>query len=84
MAFWWNNMAGGWKDYFSQGILIYDTLPFSNIVSFNDSSIVAYNWSDNIVADTFVINENDTLAFEGIADSLIRENNYFVKNTFIF
>ena len=79
MAFWWNNMAGGWKDYFSRGVLIYDTLPFSNIISFDDSSIVAYNWSDNIIADTFVIHNGDTLSFEGTMDSTSLTNNYFIS-----
>ena len=79
MAFWWNNMAGGWKDYFSQGILIYDTLPFADIISFSDSSIVVYKWSDSIVADTFLVSNGDTLSFNWMKDSLDLESNYFIN-----
>ena len=80
MAFWWNNMAGGWKDYFSQGILVYDTLPFNDIISFTDSSLVAYKWSNSIDTDTFLISNGDTLSFDGTRDSLDFESNYFIKS----
>jgi Leucine-rich repeat (LRR) protein len=78
MAYWWNNMAGGWKDFFSQGVLVYDTLPFVDIISFTDSSIIAYKWSDNIIADTFLVSNGDTLLFDGTVDSLDLEGNYLV------
>ncbi len=79
MAFWWNNMPDSWKDYFGQGILIYDTLPFSNIISFDDSTLVTYKWFENILADTFLINETDTLLYSNINDSLATDMEIFIK-----
>jgi Leucine-rich repeat (LRR) protein len=79
MAFWWNNMAESWKDYFSQNILIYDTLPFSNIISFDDSSLVAYKWVDNILTDTFLIKESDTIHYSNLTETIVVDNNWYVK-----
>ncbi|NOY50796.1 MAG: leucine-rich repeat domain-containing protein [Chlorobi bacterium] len=63
MAFWWNNMAESWKDYFGKGILIYDTLPFSNIISFTDSSLVKLRWKEQTRLDSLYISNGDTLNY---------------------
>ncbi|PLX13374.1 MAG: hypothetical protein C0598_03860 [Marinilabiliales bacterium] len=79
MAYWWNNMADSWKDYFGQGILVYDTLPFTNIISFNDSSLVCPKWFEQIKSDTFYIDQGDTLAYSAIMDSLSIKNDIFIE-----
>ncbi len=63
LAYWWNTMNDSWKDYFGQGILIYDTLPFTSIISFTDSSLVTPRWFEQIAIDTFYIRNNDTLLY---------------------
>ena len=79
MEFWWENMAESWKEYFGEGILVFDTLPFSSIISFNDSSLVAYKWFETIEADTFLIYDNDTIPYSNNADIISLEENIFIK-----
>lgn len=79
MEFWWENMAESWKEHFGKGILVFDTLPFSSIISFNDSSIVAYKWFETIEADTFLIYENDTIVYSVNSDIIALEENIFIK-----
>jgi len=47
MKYWWNNMSSSWKQVFGRSVLVYDTLPFMNILSFNDSSLVTYKWIED-------------------------------------
>jgi len=63
LAYWWNTMNDSWKDYFGQGILIYDTLPFTSIISFTDSSLVTPRWFEQVKIDTFYIINSDTLFY---------------------
>ena len=49
---WWNNMSADWKNFFGKSIIVYDTLPFKNIMWFSDSLIVVNKWIDIIVTDT--------------------------------
>lgn len=79
MAFWWNNMADSWKEYFGESILIYDTLPFSNIINVGDSNLVVYKWVDNILTDTFLIRENDTIHYSNLTETLSGDNSLFIK-----
>lgn len=79
MEFWWNNMAESWKEYFGEGILIFDTLPFSSIISFDDSSLVAYKWFETIETDTFLITETDTIYYSSLIDSISDEREIYIK-----
>jgi len=70
MANWWNQMSSSWKQVFGRSVLIYDTLPFMNILSFNDSSLVTYKWIEN--PDTSSLSMYaDTLIAEQTDDSLL-------------
>ncbi len=79
MAFWWNNMAESWKDYFGKGILIFDTLPFSNIISFTDSSLVKPGWVEQTRVDTFYIRNGDTLSYIASGEALATDNEVFLS-----
>lgn len=79
MAFWWNNMAESWKDYFGESILIYDSLPFSNIISVGDSNLVVYKWHETVLADTFLIRENDTILYSHIIEIITGDSNFYIK-----
>lgn len=47
MRLWWNTMNTSWKQVFGRSVLVYDTLPFMNILSFSDSSIVTFKWIED-------------------------------------
>ena len=84
IAFWWNNMAESWKGYFGKSILIYDTLPFNNIISVNDSSLVIYKWHETIIADTFLIMNDDTVQYSHIGEAVPGDLDIFIDyNTLI-
>lgn len=71
---WWNKMDDDWKNYFGKSIIVYDTLPLNNIVSFTDSSIVTKIWDQQ----TF----NDTISYTDITyDSLIVSDNVPIIRT---
>jgi len=63
IRYWWNNMSADWKNYFGHSVLVYDTLPFKNIIWFSDSSIVTQHWVDSITVDTIQANYTDSLTF---------------------
>ncbi len=69
LKYWWNNMSADWKNYFGRSVIVYDTLPFNNIVWFSDSSILIQKWIDNITVDTIYANYTDSLDFS--ADSML-------------
>lgn len=52
LKYWWNDMAPGWKNFFGKSIIVYDTLPFKNIIAFSDSSLVTMKWTEVVSADT--------------------------------
>jgi len=79
MTYWWNNMAESWKEYFGESILIYDTLPFSSIISFSDTNMVAYKWHKSVMADTFLIVENDTIYYSGVAEAIPGDGDIYIK-----
>lgn len=81
LAYWWNTMNDSWKDYFGQGILIYDTLPFTSIISFNDSSLVSPRWFEQVRVDTFYISGADTSAYARNDDSVIEDELYIKYDT---
>ncbi|PIY30883.1 MAG: hypothetical protein COZ08_10405, partial [Bacteroidetes bacterium CG_4_10_14_3_um_filter_42_6] len=37
------------KQVFGRSVLVYDTLPFMNIIHFSDSSLVTFRWIENRV-----------------------------------
>ena len=55
LRYWWNNMSSEWKNFFGKSIIVYDTLPFQNIVWFSDSSIVINRWVETISSDTALL-----------------------------
>jgi len=69
LKYWWNNMSANWKNYFGRSVIIYDTLPFKNIVWFTDSSILTQKWVDSITVDTNYANQPDSFNFS--ADSIM-------------
>jgi len=69
MAYWWNHMSTSWKQVFGRSVLVYDTLPFMNIMSFNDSSLVTYKWIEDPDTNNIRISV-DTLMTEQMGDSL--------------
>jgi len=75
LAYWWNTMNDSWNDYFGQGILIYDTLPFTSIISFTDSSLVTPRWFEQVKIDTFYIRNGDTLLYskDNISTTVVDE-----------
>ena len=40
MRYWWSTLPKEWKDFFGSNVVVFDTLPFNKIVSYNDSTIV--------------------------------------------
>tara|TARA_Y100000385_G_scaffold289529_1_gene359268 strand:- start:1656 stop:4289 length:2634 start_codon:yes stop_codon:yes gene_type:complete len=55
---WWNDMSNEWKNYFGKSVIVFDTLPFRNILWFSDSSVVVSKWVKEYVSDTLIIDEN--------------------------
>jgi Leucine-rich repeat (LRR) protein len=51
---WWNNMSTSWKQVFGKSVIVYDTLPFMHILSFNDSSLVTFKYAEVISTDSLV------------------------------
>lgn len=52
LKYWWNDMTPEWKNFFGKSIIVYDTLPFKNIIEFSDSSIVTMKWREVVSDDT--------------------------------
>ena len=75
LRYWWNNMSADWKIFFGKSVLVYDTLPFQNILWFSDSTIVTQHWVDSITADTVVANYNDTLVFSSDSIMIVYDTN---------
>jgi len=79
LRYWWNNMSEEWKNFFGKSVLIYDTLPFQNIIWFSDSSIVTTKWIEIVTTDTtFLFNDitTDPPLFAG--DSLLIVNDTII------
>lgn len=51
---WWNTMSTSWKQVFGRSVIVYDTLPFMNILSFTDTSLVTYQWVEVPRSDTLI------------------------------
>jgi len=87
---WWNTMNSDWKNFFGKSVIVYDTVPFKNIIWFSDSLIVVKKW-DNIAeidtlkldtADTtFVINDSVSANYDSVNYTLI--NDTILVNTSI-
>ena len=70
LRYWWNNLSLEWKNFFSEQVdPVYDTLPLSRIVFFEDSLIVIERPEARILHDSVIVSEGDTLSFEGIDNS---------------
>lgn len=78
---WWDHMAVTWKNFFGESVLIYDTLPFHKIVSFDDSTIVVEKWVNLIRVDTFLIQEGDTINYGAVTEHLATDQIYTVTDT---
>jgi len=81
LRYWWEHMAVTWKNFFSESVLIYDTLPFHKIVSFDDSTIVVEKWLNTIKVDTFLVQEGDTINYGAVAEHLATDQIYTVWDT---
>ncbi len=55
LRYWWNTMSTDWKDFFGKSVVVYDTLPFKNIVWFSDSSVVTMIRTEEVMIDTAII-----------------------------
>lgn len=55
LKYWWNNMSKDWKNFFGKSIIVYDTLPFKNIIEFFDSTIITMKWIEVVSAATIVV-----------------------------
>lgn len=70
LRYWWNEMSPEWKSFFSQQTdSVYDTLALRQIVYFEDSLLVIERPEQQILFDSVIVSEGDTLSFEGIDDS---------------
>lgn len=70
MRYWWMQMAGSWKKYFGESIIVYDTLPLSSIDDFTDSALIIQRWAEDIRTDTMVVYKGDTTFIDRVADSI--------------
>ncbi len=68
---WWNQMSTEWKNYFGKSVIVYDTLPFKNIVWFSDSSIVTMKWVTEVSLDTIKMVDDPNVDPIFPADSII-------------
>jgi len=70
LRYWWNNLSAEWRNFFSDKVeAVYDTLPLSRIVFFEDSLLVIERPEERILFDSVIVSEGDTLSFEGVDDS---------------
>lgn len=81
LRYWWEQMAVTWKNFFGESVLIYDTLPFHKIVSFDDSTIVIEKWVNTIKVDTFLVQEGDTINYGAVAEHLATDQIYTITDT---
>lgn len=88
LKYWWENMDESWKKFFGDSTMIYffppqdplldampmqDTIPFSEINAFADSSFVYDYWQEDIRIDTMLIYEGDTLHLGQLPDTLVKD-----------
>ena len=76
LRYWWNDMSAEWKNYFGKSVIVFDTLPFKNIIWFSDSSLVSEKWKEVITIDTIHVNVNDSL--------LLSDDNMVIKTDTVF
>ena len=70
MRYWWKHMAESWKKYFSESLLVYDTLPFYKIDDFTDSALIIQGWAEDIRTDTMLAYKGDTVFIDRATDSI--------------
>ncbi len=63
MRRWWAELPLPWRDFLGSKILIFDTLPMNQVVSFNDSMAVILRPCNTIETDSLLISGDDTLRF---------------------
>ncbi len=76
MRQWWADLPLPWRDYFGSGILVFDTLPFSRVVSFSDSTAVILRPCYVVEKDSLLISGTDTLRFSRLPQ--LEEGSYKV------
>ena len=70
LRYWWNNLSVEWRNFLGEQVgAVYDTLPLSRIVYFEDSLIVIERPEERILFDSVIVSDGDTLSFEGIDNS---------------
>ncbi len=58
---WWNNMAFEWRTFFGENVLVYDTLPFTDILHLSADAFVALKPYTVIRNDSFMVVDQDTM-----------------------
>ena len=95
LKYWWENMAEDWKGFFADSIFIYqpihpeytdaptefDTIPFSEILSFSDSTFVISRWAEDYRIDTLIAYQGDTMYMNSVTDSLAFSGDMIVDST---
>ena len=96
LKYWWENMHESWKNFFGDSVMViytpapdslidppvlHDTLPFSNILTFTDSTFVTGRWKEDLRIDTLMAYDGDTVPFQALADSLKFEADLLVDTT---
>ncbi len=65
---WWAELPLPWKDFLGSKILVFDTLPMNQVVSFNDSTAVILRPCYTVETDSLLISGNDTLRFSKLPE----------------
>jgi Leucine-rich repeat (LRR) protein/arsenate reductase-like glutaredoxin family protein len=58
---WWNTMAFEWRTFFGENVLVYDTLPVTDILHLSADAFVALRPYTIVRNDSFMIVDQDTL-----------------------
>lgn len=64
---WWAELPLPWRDFLGSKILVFDTLPMSQIVSFDDSMAVILRPCYSVETDSLLISGSDTLRFSKLS-----------------
>jgi len=63
MRYWWATLPLPWRDFLGKRMLVFDTLPMSSVVNFNDSMAVILKSRQMVEPDSLLLSEGDTLRF---------------------
>jgi len=81
LKYWWVHMSANWKNFFADSLVVYDTLPFSKITNFTDSSLILNRWHPDLRTDTMLVFQGDTLYPEKVPDSARTSSTVVVDST---